>query len=118
MDLLDMYVDGKDSVNNWCMAKIIEYDLETHRLTLHFDGWSTRYDEVSKLTNNYMKHTVQIVRINSTRIAPFRKYTWGYTGQRNKALREFDLNYAYQVTLLNKIDLIIQSEFKCFDDGT
>ena len=58
MDLLDMYVDGKDSVNNWCMAKIIEYDLETHRLTLHFDGWSTRYDEVSKLTNNYMKHTV------------------------------------------------------------
>lgn len=44
------------------------------------------------------------MRINSGRLAPFRKYTQGYTGQKSVALRDFNLNYAYQVTLLNKIE--------------
>jgi hypothetical protein len=54
------------------------------------------------------------VRIGSSRIAPFRKYTEGYTGQTKTALREFSLNYAYQVTMLNYIQQITESEFKCF----
>ena len=24
--ILDMYVDAKDNMNNWCVAKILEYD--------------------------------------------------------------------------------------------
>jgi len=58
-----------------------------------------------------------VARISSTRLSPFRKYTQGYTGQRSKALREFELNYAYQVTLMNKIEHITSTEFQCFSDA-
>jgi len=46
-DLLDVYVDAKDSVNNWCVAKITDLDLANNRISIHFEGWSARYDEVS-----------------------------------------------------------------------
>lgn len=81
LDLLDLYVDAKDSVNNWCVARIIDHKLQAGRITIHFDGWSPRYDEE--------------VRITSSRIAAFRKYTAGYTGQTRAALRDHDLNYAH-----------------------
>jgi len=58
------------------------------------------------------------VRIGSSRIAAFRKYTQGYTGQTKVALREFDLNYAYQVTMLNRIQRVRESDFLCFSDAT
>jgi hypothetical protein len=58
------------------------------------------------------------VRIGSSRIAAFRKYTQGYTGQSKMALREFDMNYAYQVTMLNRIQRVIESNFLCFNDAT
>lgn len=61
LDLLDVYVDAKDSVNNWCVAKIVDHDLPNNKISLHFDGWSPRYDETQRVT--------------SSRIAPFRKYT-------------------------------------------
>ena len=56
MDLLDCYLDAKDSVNNWCVAKIIEHDIPNGRVTIHFDGWSNRYDEVSTLRHVNQKH--------------------------------------------------------------
>lgn len=59
---------------------------------------------------------LKTLRLNSSKIAPFRKYSKGYTGQRNIAYRDFALNYSYQVTLLNKIEKIIDSEFLCFED--
>lgn len=48
MDLMDMYIDAKDQVNNWCVAKIIDQDLINLKINIHFDGWSSKYDEVSK----------------------------------------------------------------------
>lgn len=47
LDLLDLYVDAKDSVNNWCIAKIIDHDLPHYKISVHFDGWSGKYDDVS-----------------------------------------------------------------------
>ena len=58
------------------------------------------------------------MRIGSSRIAAFRKYTIGYTGQTKIALREFDLNYAYNVTMLNRVRRVIESDFLCFNDAT
>jgi len=52
LELLDLYVDAKDSVNHWCVAKIIDFDIEAGKVKLHFDGWSPRYDEVSSFQNN------------------------------------------------------------------
>jgi len=47
LDLLDLWLDAKDTVNNWCVARIIDHDLATNRIFIHFDGWSSRYDQVS-----------------------------------------------------------------------
>lgn len=58
------------------------------------------------------------MRIGSSRIAAFRKYTQGYTGQSKMALRDFDMNYAYQVTMLNRIQRATESSFLCFTDAT
>ena len=47
LDLLDLFIDAKDSVNNWCVARIVEHDLSHYKISVHFDGWSTKYDDVS-----------------------------------------------------------------------
>jgi hypothetical protein len=44
---MDLFLDAKDSVNNWCVARIIDHDLQNYKIKIHFDGWSPRYDEVS-----------------------------------------------------------------------
>jgi hypothetical protein len=44
LELLDMYIDAKDTLNKWCVAKITDCDMAAGRIKLHFDGWSTRYD--------------------------------------------------------------------------
>jgi hypothetical protein len=28
ISILDMFVDAKDNMNNWCVAKILEYDVQ------------------------------------------------------------------------------------------
>jgi len=66
LDLLDIYIDMKDTTNKWCVAKIIEHDISTYRISVNFDGWTERYNETE--------------RTGSSRLAPFRKYTRGYTG--------------------------------------
>ncbi len=39
------YVDGMDTVNSWCLADITHMD--NRNMTLHFDGWSSKWDIVS-----------------------------------------------------------------------
>ena len=90
-------------MNNWCVARIIDHDIRNSRILIHFDGWSSRYDET--------------VRTGSSRIAAFRKYTRGYTGQSKVALRDFVLNYSYHVMLLKRIQIVIDSNFQCFKDA-
>lgn len=92
-----MYLDAKDSVNNWCVAKIVDHDMANNRIMIHYDGWSQKFDETCRIT--------------SSRIAPFRKFTQGYTGQHKVAMRDFDLNYSYQVMLLNRVQQVHKSNF-------
>ncbi len=40
------FIDCKDSVNSWCLARIIERDDRDSTLKVNFDGWSHRWDEV------------------------------------------------------------------------
>jgi hypothetical protein len=41
------YVDCKDSVNAWCVARILERCDDDFTLKINFDGWSHKWDEVS-----------------------------------------------------------------------
>ena len=40
------FIDAKDTVNNWCVAIIEKLDHETSEVSVHFEGWSKKYDEV------------------------------------------------------------------------
>ena len=70
----DCFVDAKDTVQNWWVAKAIDVEETKEELNLHFDGWSTKYDEVLPFL--------------STRIEPFRMITKGYTGMKNSTRRD------------------------------
>lgn len=68
------YLDAKDTVSNWWVARIKEVNDKNEEFSLHFDGWSSKYDED--------------IPFNSTRIDPFRMITVGYTGMKNSSKRE------------------------------
>jgi hypothetical protein len=40
------YLDVKDDFN-WCVAQIVDLNLERDIMVVHFDNWSNKYDEVS-----------------------------------------------------------------------
>jgi hypothetical protein len=39
------YIDGVDTVTQWCLAQVVT--LEGNTISIHFDGWSNRWDVVS-----------------------------------------------------------------------
>ena len=46
---LSNYIDAKDTVNHWCVGQIVDIDEEKNLVKVHFEGWSSRYDEVSTI---------------------------------------------------------------------
>lgn len=87
-------MDARDQVNNWCVGQIIDINSETQTVTVHFDGWSDKYNvELPKKTS---------------KIAPFRSYSRGYTGQQKVALRTgWSINQTTFVMLETRIKEII-----------
>jgi len=51
------YIDALDTVSSWCLAEIIEVDHKT--LSLHFDGWSTKWDCVRIFNFKFIKLVLQ-----------------------------------------------------------
>lgn len=46
---LNQYIDTKDTVNHWCVGEVIDINDENNQVKIHFEGWTTRYDEVSMI---------------------------------------------------------------------
>ena len=67
--------DAQDTVHNWCLSEIV--GVNGREINVHFDGWPDRWDEVSVTPFNPQ----QWYKGSSYKVAPFRKYTKGYTGQ-------------------------------------
>lgn len=44
---LNQYIDTKDTVNHWCVGEVSDINDENNQVKIHFEGWTTRYDEVS-----------------------------------------------------------------------
>ena len=40
-------MDAKDTVNHWCVGMVTDVDDDKNQVKIHFEGWTTRYDEVS-----------------------------------------------------------------------
>jgi hypothetical protein len=74
------FIDAMDTVQKWCLAQVTARDELGARC--HFDGWSPKHD------GNY--------RWGSYKLAPFRRYSRGYTGQQKTPFRAnlaFDEEY-------------------------
>lgn len=97
---VDTYVDAKDSVNNWCVAIVKNINYEEKTVRLGFEGWSSKYD-------------VELKR-SSTKIAPFRTHTLGYTGQQKTAYRDFKITPTYMAHLEKRVKEIMESNFLGF----
>lgn len=93
------YVDAEDSVKNWCVAKVLEKDDAREELSLHFDGWHEKYDEV--------------IEIKSSRIEPFRLITNGYTGMTKTTRRDgWKYHYGDLETLKRKVEDTLEADFE------
>ena len=75
----DIYIDCKDTMGCWCVAQIISAKKE--KIQIHYIGWSKNYDEV--------------LDVNSNKIAPFRRFSYGYTGQQSNSLYFKELSKDY-----------------------
>ena len=91
-----MYVDARDTVSTWCVAEVLT--ISVNEVKVSFDGWSSKYDEE--------------FRLKSSRIAPFRMYSKGYTGQIKNPLRRMEYSAEWIDTQMKKIKEVIESDFK------
>ena len=66
------FIDAKDSMNDWCVAQVLEICEIKKTITVVYDGWGTKS---------------AIYPLKSTKIAPFRKNTIKYTGPKRGAVR-------------------------------
>ena len=66
------YIDALDTVPKWCLAQAVARDENSVRC--HFDGWSSKWDVSCRWSSN--------------KIAPFRRFSRGYTGQVKTPLRQ------------------------------
>ena len=79
------YLDAYDENNYWRLAKITEF-IGEDKIKVNLDGWNNNWDEVFKIT--------------SSRLAPLRKYTQGYTGSKTYT-RKFNLTDKNDINRIN-----------------
>jgi len=95
------YIDAEDTVKNWCVVEVKEISEEKDELSIHFEGWSNRYDEE--------------LPYNSNKVDAFRLITVGYTGMSKAAKREqWSYHYGDLETLKRKVEDTIDEEFDNF----
>ena len=68
------YIDAVDTVRKWRVGEITEICYTDNTINVHFEGWASKFDDWFPF--------------NSSRIALFRKFTRGYTGQTRVAFRD------------------------------
>ena len=95
------FIDCKDTVNNWWVAKIVDNEQDKEEVNIHFDGWGQKYDETIPYISN--------------RLGSFRSITVGYTGMKNNTKRE-DWRYSKKQldTMTKEVEKTIKSEFDNF----
>ena len=57
-------IDAKDSMNNWCVATVIELRPKEERLWVRYDGWAAKWNEV------YINNDISLFFNASSRISP------------------------------------------------
>lgn len=86
-----------DTVSKWCLGQIVARD--DNQVMVRFDGWSNRWDATCRWT--------------SYKIAPFRRWSKGYTGQVKTPLRaQMSFKVEEVERLRERVDNLIQNDFR------
>lgn len=99
-DLIDhfnigSYIDAHDGAR-WCSAQVTAEN--SHGVNIHFEAWCNKYDE-------------RDIPKKSSRLAPFRLHSVGYTGQLSRAYRNFNYDKAINTHNINELNKLIVSNF-------
>ncbi len=86
------YIDVDDR-GIWRVAIVTER--AGNVVSIHFEAWAPRYDERN-------------VRLDSARLAPFRRRTMGYTGQEKQAYRDFKFQPAKHLEFEHRLEEILE----------
>ena len=73
---LGYFIDARDSMNDWCVAKVAEICEIKKTVTVFHDGWGTK---------------TMAYPFKSLKIAPFRRNTLKYTGPKRCAVRDWTI---------------------------
>lgn len=92
------FIDSKDTMNTWCVGKIINIDKEQKTIKIRYEGWSDKWDNTFPF--------------NSNRIAQFRLKSELYTGQKGIALRSFYFDNEYLKSVAGKMENLPSSAFE------
>ncbi|CAG9317591.1 USP34_6 [Blepharisma stoltei] len=99
-----VFIDAKDTMNAWCVARIIEFYPERNAILIRYDGWSEKWDATYSLS--------------SSRISPFRKNSQLYTGQKKFAIRSWEYSEEELERVNSILITLIQSGLKASDAFT
>jgi ubiquitin carboxyl-terminal hydrolase 9/24 len=90
------FVDSKDTSGGWLVAKVIEENPATKQVRIRYDGWSEKWDAM--------------LFKNSSRLAPFRKYSRHYTGQSKFAIRDWSFSAEEIEATIAKLASLVAGE--------
>ncbi|OMJ74578.1 hypothetical protein SteCoe_26477 [Stentor coeruleus] len=74
----DSFIDSRDTMNTWCTGRVLAINFDSKWIRIRYDGWSEKWDNTFSFTSN--------------RIAPFRKKSELYTGQKGTAIRDWEFS--------------------------
>jgi len=95
----DTYIDMYD-VNTWRVGIITKR--EDDHIEVHFEGWPEKYD-------------VAKVKVTEFRVAPFRRYTKGYTGDVKSTHRTFEYSQEVKKVMEEKVKELLANSFNVKD---
>jgi hypothetical protein len=102
-------VEAKDCYGKWFCAKVVEKDEETEEIVIHFDGWSSRYDELVHIGEGRLRHLSREQLQKTSRTC---KHKPVGVGDRVQARwHDGRMYYGRVLKLLNQMAVVL------FDDG-
>ena len=91
------FIDSLDTMNTWCIGKIVSINKQLKWVTVRYDGWSEKWNLSCSFISN--------------RIAPFRKKSELYTGQKGLAIRDWQFNLKELLQIEEKLNNLPTTSF-------
>lgn len=92
------FIDSRDTMNTWCTSRVLAINFDSKWIRIRYDGWSEKWDNTFSFTSN--------------RIAPFRKKSELYTGQKCTAIRTWEFSLEEIASCIETMENLPKTPFK------